>query len=245
MWQNWLVFPSIAAPPHGRDPRGSAKEDVPWLTNKCCSALRLAKKSCAAPPCFADTVRVTLGPKSKSVLIQKQWGMPLVCNDGETIAKEFDLKDPEENLGAQMLRQAAEKTGDSVGDGTTHLDDPRARRSTRTASATSQLAPARSTSSAASTGDFAKRAIEAVRGRSPAPSRARKEKVAGGDDLGTQRSDDRRARRPTPIEKVGERGRHHRRGGERGPGTDSSRSSRACSSTAAISRPTSSPTPRK
>jgi chaperonin GroEL len=67
---------------------------------------------------LCDTVRVTLGPKSKSVLIQRQWGMPLVCNDGETIAKEFDLKDPEENLGAQMLRQAAEKTGDSVGDGT-------------------------------------------------------------------------------------------------------------------------------
>jgi chaperonin GroEL len=67
---------------------------------------------------LCDTVRVTLGPKSKSVLIHRQWGMPLVCNDGETIAKEFDLKDPEENLGAQMLRQAAEKTGDSVGDGT-------------------------------------------------------------------------------------------------------------------------------
>ena len=67
---------------------------------------------------LCDAVRVTLGPKSKSVLIQKQWGTPLVCNDGETIAKEFDLKDPEENLGAQMLRQAAEKTGDSVGDGT-------------------------------------------------------------------------------------------------------------------------------
>jgi chaperonin GroEL len=67
---------------------------------------------------LCDAVRVTLGPKSKSVLIQKQWGTPLVCNDGETIAKEFDLEDPEENLGAQMLRQAAEKTGDSVGDGT-------------------------------------------------------------------------------------------------------------------------------
>ena len=67
---------------------------------------------------LCDAVRVTLGPKSKSVLIQRQWGVPLVCNDGETIAKEFDLKDPEENLGAQMLRQAAEKTGDSVGDGT-------------------------------------------------------------------------------------------------------------------------------
>jgi chaperonin GroEL len=65
-----------------------------------------------------DAVRVTLGPKSKSVLIQKSWGAPLVCNDGVTIAKEFDLKDPEENLGAQMLRQAAEKTGDKVGDGT-------------------------------------------------------------------------------------------------------------------------------
>ena len=67
---------------------------------------------------LADAVRVTLGPKSKSVLIQKKWGAPIVCNDGVTIAKEFDLKDPEENLGARMLRQAAEKTGDAVGDGT-------------------------------------------------------------------------------------------------------------------------------
>ncbi len=67
---------------------------------------------------LADAVRVTLGPKSKSVLIQKKWGAPIVCNDGVTIAKEFDLKDPEENLGAQVLRQAAEKTGELVGDGT-------------------------------------------------------------------------------------------------------------------------------
>jgi chaperonin GroEL len=67
---------------------------------------------------LADAVRVTLGPKSKSVLIQKAWGAPIVCNDGVTIAKEFSLKDPEENLGAQMLRQAAERTGDVVGDGT-------------------------------------------------------------------------------------------------------------------------------
>jgi chaperonin GroEL len=67
---------------------------------------------------LADAVRVTLGPKSKSVLIQKKWGTPVVCNDGVTIAKEVDLKDPEENLGAQMLRQAAVNTGDAVGDGT-------------------------------------------------------------------------------------------------------------------------------
>ena len=67
---------------------------------------------------LCDAVRVTLGPKSKSVLIQKTWGSPIVCNDGVTIAKEIDLKDPEENLGAQMLRQAAVKTGEAVGDGT-------------------------------------------------------------------------------------------------------------------------------
>ena len=65
-----------------------------------------------------DAVRVTLGPRSKAVLIQKKWGAPIVCNDGVTIAKEVELKDPEENLGAQMLRQAAEKTSDVVGDGT-------------------------------------------------------------------------------------------------------------------------------
>jgi chaperonin GroEL len=68
---------------------------------------------------LADAVRVTLGPKSKCVLIEKKWGEPLVCNDGVTIAKEVDLKDPEENLGAQVLREAATRTGDTVGDGTT------------------------------------------------------------------------------------------------------------------------------
>jgi len=67
---------------------------------------------------LADAVRVTLGPRSKCVLIEKKWGKPIVCNDGVTIAKEIDLKDSEENLGAQMLREAAERTGDTVGDGT-------------------------------------------------------------------------------------------------------------------------------
>ena len=67
---------------------------------------------------LVDAVRVTLGPKSKCVLIEKKWGKPIVCNDGVTIAKEIDLKDPEENLGARMIREAAERTGDAVGDGT-------------------------------------------------------------------------------------------------------------------------------
>lgn len=56
---------------------------------------------------LADAVRITLGPRSKSVLIEKKWGAPIVCNDGVTIAKEFDLKDAEEKL-----RAAAEKTGE-------------------------------------------------------------------------------------------------------------------------------------
>ena len=67
---------------------------------------------------LAETVRVTLGPRSKSVLIDRKYGPPLVCNDGVTIAKEFDLKDATENLGVRMLRQAAERTADLVGDGT-------------------------------------------------------------------------------------------------------------------------------
>src|SRR5688572_11922094 len=68
---------------------------------------------------LSDAVRVTLGPKSKRVLIEKKWGAPLVCDDGVTIAKEFELKDQVENLGVRALRQAAERTGDAVGDGTT------------------------------------------------------------------------------------------------------------------------------
>jgi chaperonin GroEL len=68
---------------------------------------------------LVDAMKVTLGPKSKCVLIEKKWGRPIVCNDGVTIAKEFELEDREENLGAQVIRQAAERTGDLVGDGTT------------------------------------------------------------------------------------------------------------------------------
>jgi chaperonin GroEL len=68
---------------------------------------------------LADAVRVTLGPKAKCVLIERKWGKPLICDDGVTIAQEMDLPDPEANLGAQVLREAAERTGDAVGDGTT------------------------------------------------------------------------------------------------------------------------------
>ena len=68
---------------------------------------------------LADAVRITLGPKSRCVLIEQKWGPPLVCNDGVTIAKAVDLEDPDEALGARLLREAAERTGSVVGDGTT------------------------------------------------------------------------------------------------------------------------------
>jgi len=76
-------------------------------------------KVLAGATVLADAVRVTLGPKSKSVLIEKKFGTPLVCNDGVTIVKEIHLEDGDENLGAQMLREAAVRTSDDVGDGTT------------------------------------------------------------------------------------------------------------------------------
>jgi chaperonin GroEL len=68
---------------------------------------------------LAEAVRVTLGPRSKSVLIERKYGSPLVCDDGVTIAKDFTLEDHTENLGARMLREAATRTGERVGDGTT------------------------------------------------------------------------------------------------------------------------------
>ena len=76
-------------------------------------------KILAGATVLADAVRVTLGPKSRCVLVERKWGSPLVCDDGVTIAKEVNLRDAEENLGARMLREAAVRTGDAVGDGTT------------------------------------------------------------------------------------------------------------------------------
>lgn len=68
---------------------------------------------------LADTVKVTLGPKGRNVVIGKSFGAPLITNDGVTIAKEIELSDPSENMGAQLVKQVAEKTNDVAGDGTT------------------------------------------------------------------------------------------------------------------------------
>jgi len=68
---------------------------------------------------LADTVKVTLGPKGRNVVISKSFGAPTITNDGVTIAKEIELSDPAENMGAQLVKQVAEKTNDVAGDGTT------------------------------------------------------------------------------------------------------------------------------
>ena len=68
---------------------------------------------------LADTVKITLGPKGRNVVLDKKYGAPLITNDGVTIAKEIDLEDPFENMGAQLLKEVATKTNDVAGDGTT------------------------------------------------------------------------------------------------------------------------------
>src|SRR5919206_1507255 len=68
---------------------------------------------------LANTVRVTLGPKGRNVVLDKKWGAPTITNDGVSIAKEVELDDPFENLGAQLVKEVATKTNDIAGDGTT------------------------------------------------------------------------------------------------------------------------------
>src|SRR5213594_4758571 len=68
---------------------------------------------------LADAVKVTLGPRGRNVIIDKKFGSPTITKDGVTVAKEIDLKDPVENMGAQMVREVASKTSDVAGDGTT------------------------------------------------------------------------------------------------------------------------------
>ena len=68
---------------------------------------------------LANTVRVTLGPRGRNVVLDKKWGAPTITNDGVTIAKEIELEDPYENMGAQLVKEVASKTNDVAGDGTT------------------------------------------------------------------------------------------------------------------------------
>jgi chaperonin GroEL len=68
---------------------------------------------------LANTVKITLGPKGRNVVLDKKFGAPLITNDGVSIAREIELEDPYENMGAQLVKEVATKTNDVAGDGTT------------------------------------------------------------------------------------------------------------------------------
>ena len=75
------------------------------------------KALCAGIDTLANTVKITLGPKGRNVVLGKKFGAPVITNDGVTIAKEIELKDEFENMGAQLVREVATKTNDAAGDG--------------------------------------------------------------------------------------------------------------------------------
>lgn len=91
---------------------------------------------------LADAVKVTLGPKGRNVVLEKSWGAPTITNDGVTIARDIDLEDPYEKIGAELVKEVAKKTDDVAGDGTTTAT-VWPRHSSERACATWQLAPTR------------------------------------------------------------------------------------------------------
>ena len=99
---------------------------------------------------LADAVKITLGPKGRNVALDKKFGAPTITNDGVTVAKEIELEDPFENMGAQLLKEAATKTNDVAGDGTTTATVLAQAIVTRGLARTSPPAPTRCCSSAAS-----------------------------------------------------------------------------------------------
>ena len=154
---------------------------------------------------LTDAVKVTLGPKGRNVIIEKSYGAPTITKDGVTVAKEIELSDPIENMGAQMVREVASKTSDVAGDGTTtatilaHGDLPGRR------SSPSPPAPTRWPSSAASR-RLSRRSTDASSTSSPNPSRVKTVAQVGGD-LRQQRSrDHRRDHRRRRWSKVGKDG---------------------------------------
>jgi chaperonin GroEL len=99
---------------------------------------------------LADAVKVTLGPKGRNVVLEKKWGAPTITNDGVSIAKEIELEDPWEKIGAELVKEVAKKTDDVAGDGTTTAT-VLAQALVPRVCATSPPAPTRCRSSAAST----------------------------------------------------------------------------------------------
>ena len=89
------------------------------MAKEICYDIDVRKKMESGVNQLADTVKVTIGPKGRNVVLDKSYGAPLITNDGVTIAKEIELEDRFENMGAQLVKEVATKTNDIAGDGTT------------------------------------------------------------------------------------------------------------------------------
>ena len=182
---------------------------------------------------LADAVKVTLGPKGRNVVLDKKFGSPVITKDGVTVAKEIELKEPLENMGAQMVREVASKTSDVAGDGTT----------TATVLAQAIYREGIKNVTAGANPMDIKRGIEKAVGAVDRGAEEALQARQGQDDrpgrhhLREQRR--RRSARSSPrrwrrsARTASSRSRRPRRSRPR------SRSSRGCSSTAATSRPTS------
>ena len=156
---------------------------------------------------LANAVKVTLGPQGRNVVIDKKWGAPTITNDGVTIAREVELDDPYENLGAQLAKEVATKTNDVAGDGTTTAT-VLAQAMVKRACATSPPAPL---PSALKRGiDAAVEAVSDACSRPPARSRARTRSPHVATHLRPGRRDRRAHRRGVRQGRQGRR--HHRRG---------------------------------
>ena len=185
---------------------------------------------------LADAVKVTLGPKGRNVVLEKKWGAPTITNDGVSIAKEIELEDPYEKIGAELVKEVAKKTDDVAGDGTTTAT-VLAQALVRRACATSPPAPTRWRSSAASRRPWRRcPRCWATRPRTSRPrSRSRPPRRSPPLTPPSARSSPRRWTRSARKASSPSR--------RATPSASSSSSPRACASTRVTCRRTSSPTP--
>ena len=189
---------------------------------------------------LADAVKVTLGPKGRNVVIDKSFGAPRITKDGVTVAKEIELKDKFENMGAQMVREVASKTNDIAGDGTTTatvLAQAIVREGMKSVAAGMNPMDLKRGIDLAVTKvvEDLKSALEAGR-----PGRTKSARSAASPPMATPSSARRSPKRWTrSARKASSPSRRPR------ASSSSSTSSKACSSTAAICRLTSSPTRRR
>ena len=99
--------------------RPLTRSEIPCQRRNCSSASTPAPELKRGVDALAEAVKITLGPKGRNVVIDKKFGSPTITKDGVTVAKEIELSDPVENMGAQMVKEVATKTSDLAGDGTT------------------------------------------------------------------------------------------------------------------------------